>query len=50
MDVVYRYYNRWTLKANVGKCVVMVFSNNRVEGRWKWREHELQVTWHRFCK
>ena len=41
IDVVYRYCNRWRLKANVGKSTVMVFSKDRVEGRWKWGEHEL---------
>ena len=41
IDVVYRYCNRWRLKANVGKSAVMVFSKDRVEGRWKWGEHEL---------
>lgn len=41
IDVVYRYCNRWRLKANVGKSAVMVFSKDRVEGRWKWEEHEL---------
>ena len=25
IDVVYRYCNRWRLKANVGKSAVMVF-------------------------
>ena len=40
-DVVCGYYNRWRLKANVGKSAVMVFSKDRVEGRWKWGEHEL---------
>ena len=25
-DVVYGYYNKWTLKTNVGKSAVMVFS------------------------
>ena len=35
LDVVYRYCNRWRLKANVGKSAVMVFSKGRVEGRWK---------------
>ena len=34
-DVVYRYCNRWRLKANVGKSAMMVFSKDRVEGRWK---------------
>ena len=33
INVVYRYYNRWR---NVGKSAVMVFSKDRVEGRWKW--------------
>ena len=36
IDVVYRYCNRWRLKANVGKSAVMVFSKDRVEGKWKW--------------
>ena len=35
IDVVYRYCNRWRLRANVGKSAVMVFSKDRVEGRWK---------------
>ena len=37
IDVVYRYCNRWRLKANVGKSAVMVFC----KGKWKWGEHEL---------
>ena len=41
INVVYRYCNRWILKANVGKSAVMVFSKARVGGRWKWGEHEL---------
>ena len=41
IDVVYRYCNRWRLKANVGKSAVMVLSKDRVEGKWKWGEHEL---------
>ena len=41
LNVVYRYCNRWRLKANVCKSAVMVFSKDRVEGRWKWGEHEL---------
>ena len=41
IDVVYGYCNRWRLKANVGKSAVMVFSKDKVEGRWKWGEHEL---------
>ena len=32
-DVVHRY---WRLKANVSKCVVMVFFFKRVEDGWKW--------------
>ena len=36
-----RYCNRWRLKANVGKSAVMVFSKDRVEGKWKWGEREL---------
>ena len=40
-DVVYGYYNRGRLKTNVGKSAVMVFSKDKVEGRWKWGEHEL---------
>ena len=31
----------------MGKSAVMVFSKDRVEGRWKWGEHEVlrfQVT------
>ena len=38
IDVVCKYYNRWRVKANVGKSAVMVFSKDRVEGRWKWLE------------
>ena len=30
-----RYCNRWRLKANVGKSAVMVFSKDRIEGKWK---------------
>ena len=32
IDVVYRYCNRWRLKANVGKSAVMVFSKERIGG------------------
>ena len=54
-DVVYRYCNRWRLKANVSKSAVMVFSKDRVEGSWKWGEHELPffkllLLRPRFCK
>ena len=31
IDVVYRYCNRWRLKANVGKSAVMVFSMNKIK-------------------
>ena len=30
-----------TVKANVSKSAVMVFSKNSVEGGWKWGEHTL---------
>ena len=52
IDVVYGYCNRWRLKANVGKSAVMVFSKDKVEGRWKWGEHELPKVLfrHRLCK
>ena len=33
IDVVHRYCNKWSLKANVNKSVVMVFS---LEDGWKW--------------
>ena len=52
-NVVYRYCNRCRLKANVGKSAVMVFSKDRVEGRWKWGEHELpkvSTYCYKFCK
>ena len=39
--LVYRYCNRWRLKADVGKSAVMLFSKDRVEGKWKWGEDEL---------
>ena len=43
-----------TIKANVGKSAVMGFSKDKVEGRWKWGEHELPIKKllfrHRFCK
>ena len=32
IGVVYRYCNRWRLKANVGKSAVMAFSKDRVQG------------------
>ena len=35
------YCNKWSLKANVSKSAVMVFSKNSVEGGWKWGEHTL---------
>ena len=28
----------------MGKSAAMVFPKDTVEGRWKWEEHELQVT------
>ena len=31
IDVVYRYWNMWRLKANVGKSAVMVFSKDILE-------------------
>ena len=38
IDVVYRDCYRWRLKAPVA---VMVFSKDRIEGRWKWGEHKV---------
>ena len=36
IDVVYGYYNIVeTIKANVSKSAVMVFSKDKIEGRWK---------------
>ena len=32
IDVVYNYCNKWRLKANVTKSVVMVFTKEAVEG------------------
>ena len=32
IDVVYSYCNKWRLKANVTKSVVMVFTKEAVEG------------------
>ena len=40
IDLVHRYCNKWRLKANVSKSMVMVFSKNSVEGGWKWGEHK----------
>ena len=40
IELVHRYCNKWRLKANVSKNVVMVFSKNSVEGGWKWGEHK----------
>ena len=34
-------YCMGTIKANVCKSAVMVFSRNPVEGEWKWGEHAL---------
>ena len=41
IDVIHRYCNKWRLKANVSKSVVMVFFKNSVERGWKWGEHKL---------
>ena len=41
IDVVHGYCNKWRLKANVSKSAVMVFSENSIEGGWKWGEYEL---------
>ena len=41
IDVVYSYCNKWRLKANVTKSVVMVYTKEAVEGTWKWGEHDL---------
>ena len=41
IDVVYRFCNRWRLRANVRKSAVMVFSRDMVEGDWMWGEHRL---------
>ena len=41
IDVVYKYCNRWRLKANVSKSAVMVFSKDAVEGVWVWGKHKL---------
>ena len=43
IDVVHKYCNRWRLRANVGKCAVMVFSRNSVGGSWMWGEHSIPL-------
>ena len=41
IDVVYKFCNRWRLKANVSKSAVLVFSRSIVEGNWMWGKHKL---------
>ena len=41
IDIVYRYCNKWRLRANVSKSAVMVFSKSVVRGDWMWGEHKL---------
>ena len=44
IDIIYSYCNKWRLKANVTKSVVMVFAiihKEAVDGTWKWGEHDL---------
>ena len=36
---MHKYSNRRSLKANVGKCGVLVFSNSSVGYNWMWGEH-----------
>ena len=38
---MHRHYNKWRLRANVSKSVVMVFYRKAIEGEWKWGEHIL---------
>ena len=50
IDVVYRYCNKWRLRANVSKSAVMVFSRSVVGGDWMWGNISYQmclaiVTW-----
>ena len=50
MDVVHGYCNKWSLKANVSKGAVRVFSKSSVEEGWKWGEHKLpKVSSYTFC-
>ena len=41
IDVVYSYCSKWRLQTNVIKSAVMVFSNDTVNGWWKWGEYSL---------
>ena len=43
LDVVYSYCSKWTLRANVSKSAVMVFSKDAVNGCWKWGEYSLPI-------
>ena len=43
IDVVYSYYSKWKLRANMSKCAVMVFSKDAVNGCWKWGEYSLPI-------
>ena len=41
IDLVHKFCNQWTLKVNVRKCAVVVFSNSKVPGSWTWGEHTI---------
>ena len=41
IDLVRKFCNQWTLKVNVRKCAVVVFSNSKVPGSWTWGEHTI---------
>ena len=38
IDVVYSYFSKWRLRANVSKSAVMFFPKDGVNGCWKWGE------------
>ena len=41
IDIVYKFCNRWRMRANVSKSAVMVFSRNIVKGDWMWGKNKL---------
>ena len=42
IDVIYAYSKKWHFEANVAKCAVVVFRNEKeLDGTWTWRNSVL---------
>ena len=40
---VHKFCNEWRLKANVSKCVVVVFSKSKVPGSWTYHSTSIKL-------